>query len=277
MIKSSNLLRTAALASFVLAGRLGLPATLPAAETYRGWSDYGGASDSSQYSALNQIDRANVSKLRVAWTYPTGDGNKYSFNPLVAHGLMYVLAKNNSIVALNAATGSEVWIHKTDLQTKLITNRGINYWESRDGTDRRLLFAADNYLEAIDARTGESITHFGKNGRVDLKEGLGRIPSKLTLVQSTTPGRAHARMELGSTEPKLALVRKKGESARRIPIMPPAGSRARAARGPLRFNVPMTAFAVESYAARSAERKEGRDLLESHRSVPEFRQILMTF
>src|SRR6185437_14926350 len=145
--------------------------------------------DSSQYSALNQIDRANVSKLRVAWTYPTGDGNKYSFNPLVARGLMYVLAKNNSIVALNAATGGEVWIHKTDLQTKLITNRGINYWESRDGTDRRLLFAADNYLEAIDARTGESITHFGKNGRVDLKVGLGRIPSKLTLVQSTTPGR----------------------------------------------------------------------------------------
>ena len=145
MIKSSNLLRTAALASFVLAARLGLPATLPAAETYRGWSDYGGASDSSQYSALNQIDRANVSKLRVAWTYPTGDGNKYSFNPLVAHGLMYVLAKNNSIVALNAATGSEVWIHKTDLQTKLITNRGINYWESQDRTDRRLLFAADNH------------------------------------------------------------------------------------------------------------------------------------
>jgi glucose dehydrogenase len=189
MINSSKLLWTAGLASFAFAARLAAPATIPAAETYRGWSDYAGAADSSQYSALNQIDRANVSKLRVAWTYPTGDGNKYSFNPLVARGLMYVLAKNNSIVALNAATGSEVWIHKTDLQTKLITYRGINYWESQDGTDRRLLFAADNHLEAIDARTGESIPGFGKDGRVDLRVGLGRIPSKLKLVQSTTPGR----------------------------------------------------------------------------------------
>ncbi len=158
-------------------------------QTHANWNDYGGGADSAQYSALKQINRSNVQKLKIAWTYPTGDSNKYSFNPLMASGLVYVLAKNNSIVALDAAAGKEVWVHATDSGTKLITNRGINYWESKDGKDRRLLFASNNFLQAIDARTGESIPSFGNRGRVDLKEGLGRDPQKLILVQSTTPGR----------------------------------------------------------------------------------------
>jgi quinoprotein glucose dehydrogenase len=102
---------------------------------------------------------------------------------------MYVLAHNHSIVALDAKTGKELWIHPTDPKTTLITNRGINYWESTDRSDRRLLFAADNFLQEIDARTGKSILDFGENGRVDLREDLGRDPESLTLVQSTTPGR----------------------------------------------------------------------------------------
>lgn len=174
---------------FVLAASLAFGKTAPNAEAYRDWSDYGGAADSAQYSALTQINRENVRRLRPVWTYATGDGRKYSFNPLIAHGLMYVMAKDNSIVALKAATGVEVWVHKTEPGTKLITNRGINYWESKDGSERRLLFAVNNFLQAIDARTGEPITQFGVNGRVDLREGLGRDPAKLKLVQSTTPGR----------------------------------------------------------------------------------------
>ncbi|MBV8553050.1 MAG: PQQ-binding-like beta-propeller repeat protein [Acidobacteriaceae bacterium] len=158
-------------------------------ETHLGWRDYGGAADSAQYSALKQINRSNVKKLEIAWIYPTGDDNQYSFNPIVVDGLMYVLAKNNSIVALDASSGKEVWIHETGPRTKLITNRGINYWESRDRSDRRLMFARNNFLEAIDARTGSSISSFGDNGRVDLREGLGRDPTTLSLVQSTTPGR----------------------------------------------------------------------------------------
>jgi quinoprotein glucose dehydrogenase len=165
---------------------LGLPAL---SQTYTTWSDYGGATDSSQYSALKQIDRSNVNKLEVAWIFPTGDTNKYFFNPLVAGGLMYVLAKNNSIVALDAATGKQVWVHETDPNTKLITHRGINYWESADRSDRRLLFASNNFLQAIDAKTGKPIPSFGARGRVDLREGLGRDPKTLSLVQSTTPGR----------------------------------------------------------------------------------------
>jgi quinoprotein glucose dehydrogenase len=159
------------------------------AQDYTTWSNYSGASDSSQYSALDQINRSNVAKLELAWTYQTGDNSKYFFNPLVVDNVAYVLAKNNSIVALDASTGKEIWTHASGPEIKIITNRGINYWESKDRSDRRLLFASNHFLRAIDARTGKTIPTFGTDGAVDLKQGLGRDPKTLSLVQSTTPGR----------------------------------------------------------------------------------------
>ena len=195
----TRLLTGVGLVSWLLVSLLARAVANRDAQEHLAWSDYGGAPDSAQYSALRQINRSNVEKLRVAWTYSTQDGNKYGFNPLVAHGLMYVLARNNSIVALDAATGREVWVHSTGAKTTLITNRGINYWESEDGSDRRLLFSVNNCLQAIDAGSGKPIPSFGKNGLVDLREGLGRDPARLTLVQSTTPGRVFENlMILGS-------------------------------------------------------------------------------
>ncbi|MBV8070339.1 MAG: PQQ-binding-like beta-propeller repeat protein, partial [Acidobacteriaceae bacterium] len=158
---------------------------------HSGWSDFGGAPDSAQYSALAQINRSNVKQLEIAWTYSTHDANKYFYNPLAANELIYVMARNNSIVALDAASGREAWVLASDPNTRLITNRGINYWQSADGTERRLFFASNNQLHALDARTGNLITSFGDNGSVDLKQGLGRDPDTLSLVQSTTPGRIY--------------------------------------------------------------------------------------
>jgi quinoprotein glucose dehydrogenase len=163
--------------------------SLAFAQSHTGWSDYGGAADSAQYSALKQINRSNVGRLQVAWTFPTGDHRTYFFNPLVVDDVMYVLARNNSIVALDAATGKEIWVHPPEAGTTIITNRGINYWESKDRSERRLLYSSNHALHALDARTGELIRSFGNNGSVDLKEGLGRDPKALRLVQSTTPGR----------------------------------------------------------------------------------------
>ncbi|HEY2016099.1 MAG TPA: PQQ-binding-like beta-propeller repeat protein, partial [Bryobacteraceae bacterium] len=160
-----------------------------AAQNHTTWSDYGGGSDSAQYSALDQVNRSNVSKLEIAWRYQIGDGRKYSFNPVVVDNVMFVLSRNNSIVALNAATGKEIWTWSSDPPPSIITSRGINYWESADRGDRRLLFCSNHALRAIDARTGKAIQSFGKGGSVDLKEGLGREPKSLSLVQSTTPGR----------------------------------------------------------------------------------------
>jgi len=166
-----------------------LPGLPLAAQNHGTWSDYGGASDAAQYSALAQINRSNISQLEVAWSYPTGDGNKYAFNPIVVDRTMYVMARNDSIIALDALTGKEIWSHPAEPGTTIITNRGINYWESKDRSERRLLYASNHCLRAIDARTGRDILTFGDHGRVDLKQGLDRDPSKISLVQSTTPGK----------------------------------------------------------------------------------------
>jgi len=151
----------------------------------RNWEDYGGGPDHSKYVDLKQITKANVSKLEVAWTYSAGDEIPYMFNPVVVDGVMYVLAKNNSLIALDAATGKELWIHA---HLDGIIKRGINYWESDDRNDRRLIFSMNNRLQAIDARTGKSILTFGDGGSVSLKEGLGRDPATIGRIQSTTPG-----------------------------------------------------------------------------------------
>ena len=160
-----------------------------ATRQYLTWRDYAGSADSAQYSGLRQIQRTNVNRLQVAWVYATGDGAKYAFNPIVIDEWMYVLGKGNSVVALNAGTGKEVWAYSPGPDTRIITNRGINYWESKDRSDRRLLFASNHFLRAIDARTGKPVLSFGESGSVDLKAGLGRDPRTLSLVQSTTPGR----------------------------------------------------------------------------------------
>jgi len=175
--------------SLLIVSCTGLSAQAPGTHDYSQWRDYGGASDSAQYSTLNQVNRSNVTKLQVAWRYSTGDNKRYSFNPLIVDRTAYVLAQNNSIVALDAVTGQQLWIHPTDPTTSLLTSRGINYWQSADGSDRRLFFSLNNFLQSIDARTGKLITSFGANGTVDLRQRLGRDPDSLVLVQSLSPGR----------------------------------------------------------------------------------------
>ena len=127
-----------------------------------------------------------MSQLEVAWIYPTGDNRSYIFNPIVVDNVMYVLAQNSSLVALDAATGKEIWIHEN---LPGLTTRGIAYWESKDRKDRRLIFTINNHLQEIDARTGKSILSFGNNGLVDLREGLGRDPGTIVRIQPESPGR----------------------------------------------------------------------------------------
>ena len=148
----------------------------------REWRDYAGGGDSSRFVAATQIDRNNVARLQVAWTYPEGDTD---FNPLMARGVVYTRANGNTLVALDAATGRRLWVSP---EIKGFSVRGVNYWESTDGADRRLLFSTLNMLQAIDARTGQFVTTFGKEGRVDLREGLERDPAKVQ-QQSRLPGR----------------------------------------------------------------------------------------
>ena len=156
-------------------------------QTYTTWSDYGGSADSMQYSALKQINKANVATLELAWSYSApGPAGRFNFNPFVVDGVMYVNGKGQSVVALDAATGKQIWSHPTEGTP---TNRGFNYWESKDRSDRRLIFSANSYLQEINVRTGITIPSFGADGRVNLREGVGRDPKTIDQIQSGTPGR----------------------------------------------------------------------------------------
>ena len=168
---------------------LGIAAILHAADvrSFGSWSQYLGGPDSSQYSSLKQINRGNVAQLEIAWTYSTEDNNQYLFNPIVLDNVIYVQAKNNSLVALDAATGRELWTHAFKGS---VTTRGINYWESKDRSDRRLFTTNAGFLTAIDARTGNTIMSFGDNGRVDERVGLAdRDWSESPPIQTNNPGR----------------------------------------------------------------------------------------
>ena len=153
-----------------------------AGQAPREWRDYAGGPDSSRFVASTQIAKANVNQLEVAWAYAPG---LTDFNPLVVRGVVYGRGPNNSFVALDAATGKPIWTHEG---VEGFNVRGMNYWESRDGRDRRLLFSARNFLQAIDAVTGEPISSFGVDGKVDLRAGLVRDQSAID-QQSRTPGR----------------------------------------------------------------------------------------
>jgi quinoprotein glucose dehydrogenase len=157
-------------------------------QNYKVWSDNGGGPDNSHFSALNQITKQNVSQLAVAWSYPSKDTLAYVWNPLIVGNVMYVLARNNSLVALDATTGKEIWIHEALMG---IAPRGINYWESKDHKDRRLIFQKNSYLEEINADTGKSILTFGTEGIVNLREGLRRYSTSgpLGRIQSNNPGK----------------------------------------------------------------------------------------
>jgi glucose dehydrogenase len=151
---------------------------------FRAWNQYLGGADSSQYSALDQINKSNVARLEVAWEFRTEQN--YQFNPIVIDGVMVLQARGRSLIAVDARSGEEIWTRPHD---GAIGARGINYWESADGADRRLLYLHQGHLTAIDARTGEPVRSFGTDGRVDLREGMDRDTAGLRPLQTSNPGR----------------------------------------------------------------------------------------
>src|SRR2546421_10431090 len=109
---------------------------------YKNWPEYLGGTDSSHYSPLDQINRTNVNKLEIAWTYETGDDMSYTFSPLVIDNVAYFAAKGGSLIAVDASTGKELWVHPFAQApgtpaafarfSGITGQRGGNYWESKD-------------------------------------------------------------------------------------------------------------------------------------------------
>lgn len=151
------------------------------------WPSYHGGPANTKFSPLKQIHRANVAQLKEAWRFDSGDefpGSELQCNPVVVDGILYASTPRLRVVALDAATGQLRWSFdpadgkKTNRKHR---NRGVVVAKGR------VYFGYENWLYALDAQTGQPVAGFGVKGRIDLREGLGRDPSRLT-YSNTTPG-----------------------------------------------------------------------------------------
>jgi glucose dehydrogenase len=153
---------------------------------------------STRYSPLADINRSNVAQLASAWTYPM---RSYGTQvPLVIDGIMYFPA-GNRIVALDADTGKEVWVHTVALapaapanplaslaagpqpsgpsprRADTVSTRGVGYWPGDGKTPPRILVMVTSKMLALDARTGTPVAGFGHDGIIDVGIGYGGTPT----------------------------------------------------------------------------------------------------
>ena len=138
----------------------------------------------TRHSPLTQINRENVGGLKVAWTYHTGDAGASTTiecTPVVADGRMFVTTVTSKVVALDPATGSELWQYNpyaepvnNRIRASGGVNRGVAYWsDGRDGGERRVILGvADGRLVSLDAKTGKPDPAFADGGTLDLRKGI---------------------------------------------------------------------------------------------------------
>jgi quinoprotein glucose dehydrogenase len=139
------------------------------------WPAYLGDKGRSLYSPLEQINRTNVTQLKVAWSYDTGDKGEYQANNLTVAGVFYTASPTRKVIALNATNGKEIW--KWDARSERPGSaggrqRGLVLWQNETGGEQRLFTAVGNYLYALDPQSGQPIRSFGQNGSIHLGTGL---------------------------------------------------------------------------------------------------------
>jgi quinate dehydrogenase (quinone) len=182
------------------------------ANAQKDWAHYGNTEGGSRFAALDQINRDNVDKLKVAWTYHTGDvaesdgnGAEDQLTPLQIGNKVFICTPHNNLIALDADTGKELWKNAINAKSKVWQRcRGMAYFDATKdiaqpsnssiieakpapaaNCQRRLLTnTIDARLIAVDADTGEFCQGFGNNGQVDLKAGLGDVPDSYYQLSS---------------------------------------------------------------------------------------------
>jgi len=149
------------------------------------WRFWGGDAGGTKYSQLDQINKKNVTGLKVAWQYDTGDvsdgtvyptRSAFEATPLVVDGVMYVSTPFCRLIALDAETGQKLWdfdpkIDRT-MRINLFASRGVAWWH--DGKQKRVFLGdLQGRLFSIDAETGKPDPKFGDGGVLDLRAGAG--------------------------------------------------------------------------------------------------------
>jgi glucose dehydrogenase len=148
------------------------------------WPVYGGQPANDHYSTLSQINRRNVSKLDVAWTFDTHEKGGMQCSPLIVGRTLYGYTPSQKVIAVDAATGKLQWTFDSGI-IGTQPARGLTYWH--DGAESRLFAGVMNYLYALDPATGKPISSFGESGRVDLRKQL-RGDYQRQSIALTSPG-----------------------------------------------------------------------------------------
>ncbi|MDE0109318.1 MAG: pyrroloquinoline quinone-dependent dehydrogenase [Bryobacterales bacterium] len=161
------------------------------------WRHYGGSLGATRYSELDQINRSNVSDLKVAWVHATGDSQdrpatKIECTPIVVDGRMYVTTAQVQVRALDATTGEMLWnfdpFEGIRMRRSKGVNRGVAYWS--DGSDRRIFMSgsAQDYLYCLNADTGKLVPEFADGGVLDMKLDLDRdMPDSVRSYYASPP------------------------------------------------------------------------------------------
>lgn len=168
----------------------------PTLESYRQWHRSHGGPTSNRFSPLTEITTANVRDLKVAWTFNSGDGTRtVQCNPIVVDGVMFAPTAGRQMVALDAATGRELWRfipeRTKESAEEIPARRGLLYWPGDADAGPRLLFPCGNWIYALDPGTGTRIASFGENGRTPLPAGGtvgGAVYRRVYVVPGYTGG-----------------------------------------------------------------------------------------
>lgn len=177
----------------------------PRAQTSVDWPAYGNDAGGLKYSPLTDVNRDNVAKLAIAFTWDAHEqpvrateGQKaarpgqFEATPLAIHDTLFFPTPYNRVIALDAASGRELWsfdpeVWKTYGQPSNGTgfvHRGVATWT--DGKSRRVFINSRWRLIALDAATGKPIPAFGTNGEVDVTANLSR-PVRKDHYTNTSP------------------------------------------------------------------------------------------
>ncbi len=140
--------------------------------------------ESTHYSPLAQINRSTIRQLQLAWTFDTGEKGGLQTSPIIVDGVLYGLSPTQKVFALDAATGKMLWKFESGIKG-MQPDRGLAYWSS--GNDKRILVGVMNFVYALNAATGQPIASFGKDGRIDLQENLGREPRWQSIALTSPP------------------------------------------------------------------------------------------
>ena len=154
-------------------------------QEHQDWPAYGGTPENNHYSKLAQINRSNVKRLAVLWSFDTQEEGGLQTSPIIVEGVLYGITPTQKVFALDALTGRLLWKFDSGIRGTQ-PDRGLAYWANRK--DKRILVGVMNFVYALDAATGKPIPSFGNGGRIDLRENLGREPASSQSVDLTSPG-----------------------------------------------------------------------------------------